>query len=90
MAQIQMLLITYYGSDTPSTGENSGAACNRCSAELRAEMSSFVDNGETGPAIMTMKEDARERLGELTKGLEEVVGIVERLYMVGVIRHGDR
>ncbi|KAL8894510.1 MAG: hypothetical protein Q9192_004255 [Flavoplaca navasiana] len=89
MAQIQMLLITYHGSGIPSTGQNSVDACNRGSDELRAEMSSLMDNGEAGLAIMTMKEDARERLGQLTKGFEEVDGIVERLNMESVIRDRD-
>ncbi|KAL9035405.1 MAG: hypothetical protein Q9180_004880 [Flavoplaca navasiana] len=89
MAQIQMLLITYHGSGIPSTGQDSGDACNRGSDELRAEMTSVVDNGETGLAIMRMKEDARERLGQLTKGFEEVNRIVERLNMESVIRDRD-
>ena len=71
-------------------GQKSGDACNRRSAEVRAEMSSFVDDGETGLAIMAMKEDAKERLGELMKGFEEVVGIVERLNMMSVARDGDK
>ncbi|KAL8984321.1 MAG: hypothetical protein Q9205_001677 [Flavoplaca limonia] len=89
MAQIQMLLVTYHGSGIPSTGQNSGDACNRGSDELRAAMSLLVNNGETGLAIMTMKEDARERLGQLTKGFEEVDRIVERLNMESVIRDRD-
>ena len=90
MAQIQMLLMTYHGSGILSMGQKSGDACNRRSAEVRAEMSSFVDDGETGLAIMAMKEDAKERLGELMKGFEEVVGIVERLNMMSVARDGDK
>ena len=52
-------------------------------------MSALVNNGEAGLAIMTMKEDARERLGQLTKGFEEVDRILERLSMEIVVRDRD-
>ncbi|KAI4274566.1 MAG: hypothetical protein L6R38_006067 [Xanthoria sp. 2 TBL-2021] len=84
MAQIQLSFITYDGLGVPTTHEDSSLEL----AGLRTDMKSLMDNGAASRGIWTMTEDARDRLKGLMEGFEEVVGIVERLRMVGEV--GDR
>ncbi|KAL8647999.1 MAG: hypothetical protein Q9226_006190 [Calogaya cf. arnoldii] len=90
MAHIQLLLITYHGQTTQHEKSNDENNYNQGLAGLRAEMKSFLDNGAASQAIVTLTQDARERLKELMDGLEEVVGMVERLGIDGEIGDKDK
>ncbi|KAL8756220.1 MAG: hypothetical protein Q9199_003070, partial [Rusavskia elegans] len=77
MAQIQLSLITYHGSGVPRPHEDSSQEL----ARSRTDMKSLMDDGAASRAIVTMTEDARDRLKGLMEGFDEVVGIVEGLRM---------
>ncbi|KAL9000437.1 MAG: hypothetical protein Q9169_000954 [Polycauliona sp. 2 TL-2023] len=82
MAQIQLSLVTYHESGAVPLQEKKNSFQGGATATLRASMQSFVDDGTASQAIKTMTEDARDRLGQLKEGFEEVVGIVETLKSV--------
>ncbi|KAI4264691.1 MAG: hypothetical protein L6R42_000208 [Xanthoria sp. 1 TBL-2021] len=86
MAQIQLSLITYHGSGVPRPHEDSSQEL----AGLRTDMKSLMDDGVASRAIVTVTEDARDRLKGLMEGFDEVVGIVEGLRMAGETGNKDK